>query len=73
MDISNYIDVKLKAIDVYHVEMHPQCHSRSIQNVETLAKLRGFSVGFFAAEAFQDHKNNRLKLIIYLQLQILKG
>jgi LmbE family N-acetylglucosaminyl deacetylase len=53
MDISNYIDVKLKAIDVYHVEMRSQCHSRSKQNVETLAKLRGFSVGIFAAEAFQ--------------------
>ena len=52
-DISNYIDVKLKAIDIYHVEMRPQCHSRSKQNVETLAKLRGSSVGIFAAEAFQ--------------------
>lgn len=53
MEISRYLDVKLKAIDAYFEEMREPCHSRSKEHVETLANHRGYSVGRNATEAFE--------------------
>lgn len=52
VDVSDYLDLKLKALDAYRLEMRPEPHSRSIEHIRTLALHRGFSVGVNAAEAF---------------------
>lgn len=52
IDITNFIDVKLKAINFYNLEMRDSPHSRSIEHVKSLAKHRGNCVGVDAAEAF---------------------
>jgi LmbE family N-acetylglucosaminyl deacetylase len=52
VDISSTIDNKLEALKAYESEMKPWPHSRSIKAVEYLARWRGASVGFKAAEAF---------------------
>lgn len=51
-DISDYLQTKLKALQSYHNEMRDFPHSRSYKAVEALARLRGASAGFEAAEAF---------------------
>ena len=52
VDVSNTIGLKLEALKIYHSEMRPWPHSRSIKAVELLARWRGASVGIEAAEAF---------------------
>ena len=52
VDISKTLDLKLKALDAYHMEMRPWPHSRSIEALEYLGKWRGATVGVEAAEAF---------------------
>ncbi|WP_299395029.1 PIG-L deacetylase family protein [Pelagibius sp.] len=52
VDVSRYLDSKRKALECYHREMRPFPHSRSIENVEYLARFRGGCVGFEAAEGF---------------------
>jgi len=52
VDISSYLKTKLKAVKVYKNEIKPIPHSRSYQHVKTLARHRGNSTGFYAAEAF---------------------
>ena len=51
-DVSGTINRKLQALEVYFAEMRPWPHSRSLQAVEHLARWRGSSVGYEAAEAF---------------------
>ena len=51
-DVSGTINCKLQALEVYFAEMRPWPHSRSLQAVEHLARWRGSSVGYEAAEAF---------------------
>ena len=51
-DISKHIDIKIEALKIYDSEMRKYPHARSLQNVENLARLRGCSVGFDAAEGF---------------------
>lgn len=52
VDIGNYLDVKLKALNMYIMEMREEPHSRSIKHIEYLARHRGSTVGVIAAEAF---------------------
>lgn len=52
VDISNFIATKLLALAAYGQEMRPAPHSRSIDNLNYLAQLRGHTVGVAAAEAF---------------------
>jgi LmbE family N-acetylglucosaminyl deacetylase len=52
VDIADVLDVKLKALDAYMDEMRPFPHPRSLVAVEALARWRGASAGFEAAEAF---------------------
>ena len=52
VDISEVVHLKLKALEAYCSEMRDWPHSRSIQTLEYLARLRGSSVGVDAAEAF---------------------
>lgn len=52
VDISEFLEVKLEALRAYYLEMRQRPHSRSIEHAEFLARHRGYSVGFYAAEAF---------------------
>lgn len=52
INISDTLDLKLKALEFYNSEMRDYPHSRSIKALECLAKWRGSTVGFNAAEAF---------------------
>lgn len=52
VDITNFLEAKLKALEAYSLEMRPVPHSRSIAHAAHLAKHRGHSVGVEAAEGF---------------------
>lgn len=51
VDISDYMQIKLAAVEAYALEMRATPHSRSIENVESLARYRGHSIGVKACEA----------------------
>ena len=53
VDISDYLQKKLDAFAAYDMEMRPAPHSRSVANVEALARHRGNCVGAEASEAFE--------------------
>ncbi|MFH1644459.1 MAG: PIG-L family deacetylase [bacterium] len=52
VDISQTLDLKLKALKKYKSEMRKFPHPRSIKALECLANWRGASVGVDAAESF---------------------
>jgi LmbE family N-acetylglucosaminyl deacetylase len=52
VDITNYLDTKLRALQAYKVEMRDAPHSRSVDHLDHLARHRGHTVGLAAAEAF---------------------
>jgi LmbE family N-acetylglucosaminyl deacetylase len=51
-DVSDYMEVKLAALNAYGDEMRNPPHSRSIQVVQSLANYRGAQAGVMYAEAF---------------------
>ncbi len=51
-DISEFLEIKQRALDCYVDEMRPFPHPRSQEAVAALAKVRGVSCGVAAAEAF---------------------
>ena len=51
-DVSETLELKIKALEAYESEMREWPHVRSIKAVEHLARWRGASVGCEAAEAF---------------------
>ena len=57
VDISDTLNLKLKALEAYASEMRPYPHPRSYQNVESLAKWRGATAGVGAAESFTLIRN----------------
>ncbi len=52
VDVSEFLELKLKALEVYNCEMRDYPHSRSIKALEYLARWRGASIGVESAEAF---------------------
>ncbi len=54
VDISAYLDVKMRSLEFYHMEMRVFPHARCIDNVMALSRYRGCTVGFEAAEAFMS-------------------
>lgn len=52
VDISEVLEVKMKALQAYGREMKPWPHPRSYEGVEHLAHWRGATIGCTAAEAF---------------------
>lgn len=52
VDITDYLAIKMQALEAYEEEMRKAPHSRSLQHLELLAKHRGYVVGVEAAEAF---------------------
>jgi LmbE family N-acetylglucosaminyl deacetylase len=52
VDISDYLKSKLDAMACIKSQLRTPPHPRSLQHIEALARLRGNTVGFAAAEAF---------------------
>ena len=52
VDISNYLDRKVKALSYFTTQLNDFPHPRSLEAIESLAKLRGSTIGVKAAEAF---------------------
>lgn len=52
VDISSVISIKKRALAAYAEEMRPFPHPRSYEAVDALARWRGATAGFHAAEAF---------------------
>ena len=57
IDISDYLDIRTRALEAYADEMRAWPHSRSLEAVEHLARWRGATVGVDAAEAFMLGRN----------------
>jgi LmbE family N-acetylglucosaminyl deacetylase len=53
VDISEFVEVKRRALSAYALEMRDAPHSRNIEHVRGLGEHRGNSVGVAAAEAFE--------------------
>ena len=53
IDISEFLDDKLKAMEIYSSEMGDFPFPRSNISIKSLARYRGSSSGYKAAEAFQ--------------------
>ena len=51
-DISNFIDVKVRALAAYDKEMISSPHPRSEQVLKALARYRGAQAGFNFCEGF---------------------
>jgi LmbE family N-acetylglucosaminyl deacetylase len=51
-DISNYIDSKIKAMNIYRTEIDKHPFPRSEDSIRSLAKIRGSESGYEYAEAF---------------------
>lgn len=52
IDITNFLDRKMQALELYAFDMRPEPHARSIAALQTQARARGATVGLAAAEAF---------------------
>ncbi len=52
VDISDYLGRKLEAMQCYRTQLKAPPHSRSLQSLEALARVRGGTVSMEAAEAF---------------------
>jgi LmbE family N-acetylglucosaminyl deacetylase len=52
VDISPYIDIKMQAMECYKSQLKEPPHSRSIEALRALARLRGSTIGFEWAETF---------------------
>lgn len=52
IDISEYLDDKLKALSMHTSQMRDSIHHSSLQNVEFIARTRGREISVEAAEAF---------------------
>lgn len=52
VDITDFLEVRTRALQAYDMELREWPHSRSLQAITHLAHWRGASVGIHAAEAF---------------------
>jgi LmbE family N-acetylglucosaminyl deacetylase len=52
VDVSDFIDLKMKALACYESQLQPHPAARSLEAVRALATWRGASIGVAAAEAF---------------------
>lgn len=56
VNIERHLKKKIRACAAYAGEMAPEPHTRSLRHVEILARHRGLTVGFGAAEAFVTYR-----------------
>ncbi len=59
VDISEFLEKKLQAMEIYASEMGTFPFPRSVLSIRSLAHYRGSSSGFAAAEAFQLLRERR--------------
>lgn len=52
VDISDFLDVKLKALSMHASQMREAIHHSSVQNVEAIARVRGREISVAAAEGY---------------------
>lgn len=57
IDISNFLDVKLKALSMHRSQMRDSVHHSSLQNVEYMARVRGREISVEAAEAYMAFRH----------------
>ena len=57
VDISDYLNLRTRALEAYSDELRPWPHSRSLQAIEHLARWRGATIGVDVAEAFMLGRN----------------
>jgi len=53
VNVTNYIELKLRAMQVYKTEVREFPHPRSLEAIRALAKIRGVQSGLKYAEAFK--------------------
>lgn len=53
IDISEYLEIKLKAMQFYETELRHKPHPRNIEGLRHLSQVRGLCVGLPAAECFE--------------------
>ncbi len=53
VDITDYMDAKMRALEIYDTELAPSPFPRSLENVKALAMLNGARGGVKFAEAFR--------------------
>ncbi|RJQ56256.1 MAG: hypothetical protein C4526_02370 [Nitrospiraceae bacterium] len=56
VDISDYLETKIKALSLYESQMREEPNLRSIENVKRFSQLRGSEICVEAAEAFECHR-----------------
>jgi len=56
VDISDFLDIKLKALSLHKSQLRHSPHHCSIENMEYLARTRGHEISVAAAEAFVCHR-----------------
>lgn len=56
VDISDYLEAKLKVVSCYRSQVRSRLHHASLENIEWLARVRGREVSVEAAEAFMVHR-----------------
>ena len=56
VDITEYLNVKLKALSLHASQLRHSPHHCSIENMEYLARTRGHEISVTAAEAFVCHR-----------------
>ena len=56
VDITDFLDVKLKALSLHASQLRHSPHHCSIENMEYLARTRGHEISVTAAEAFVCHR-----------------
>jgi LmbE family N-acetylglucosaminyl deacetylase len=53
VDITDTIDSKIEALQIYDIEMRPFPHPRSYKGIKSLSHVRGMTIGVKYAEAFE--------------------
>lgn len=53
VDVEQYLEKKVKALELYKTEYREYPHPRSSEGIQTLAQYRGLQSGFRKAEAFK--------------------
>jgi len=56
VDITDYLDSKMKAVQFHASQIKSRLHHASLENVEWLARVRGREISVEAAEAYMCHR-----------------
>jgi len=56
VDITEYLEAKLEAVRLHASQAKPAAHHASVENIETLARIRGAEISAPAAEAFMCYR-----------------